>query len=110
MLRRRTSTKWIWLTAAREDTFTQGIANIKRDQEAMGEYGTEREAKLKEQEAGLAGLEKRNQSMAFIEAGLAIMSGNSANAFENIGKGALVGTKAYKAGMEKIDAKAHQVG
>jgi hypothetical protein len=91
--------------AAREDTFTQGIANIKRDQEAMGEYGTEREAKLKEQEAGLAGLEKRNKSMAFIEAGLAIMSGNSANAFENIGKGALVGTKAYKAGMEKIDAK-----
>jgi hypothetical protein len=33
------------------------------------------------------------------------MSGDSANAFENIGKGALVGTKAYKAGMEKLDAK-----
>ena len=90
---------------AKEDAAKQGIANIKRDQEAMGEYGTEREAKLKEQEAGLAGLEKRNKSMAFIEAGLAIMSGNSANAFENIGKGALVGTKAYKAGMDKIDEK-----
>jgi hypothetical protein len=91
--------------AAREDTFKQGIANIKRDQEALGEYGTEREAKLKKQEEGLAGLEKRNKSMAFIEAGLAIMSGNSANAFENIGKGALVGTKAYREGMDKIDAK-----
>ena len=71
----------------------------------MGEFGTERETRLKKQEEGLAGLEKRNQSMAFIEAGLAMMSGNSANAFENIGKGALVGTKAYKAGMEKLDAK-----
>ena len=91
--------------AAREDTFKQGIENIKRDQEALGEYGTEREAKLKKQEEGLAGLEKRNKSMAFIEAGLAIMSGNSANAFENIGKGALVGTKAYREGMDKIDTK-----
>ena len=91
--------------AANEDVAKQGIANIKRDQTEMGDYGTEREAKLKDQEAGLAGLEKRNQSMAFIDAGLAIMAGNSANAFENIGKGALVGTKAYKEGMDKIDTK-----
>ena len=91
--------------AANEDVARQGIANVKRDQTEMGDYGTEREAKLKDQEAGLAGLEKRNQSMAFIDAGLAIMAGNSANAFENIGKGALVGTKAYKEGMDKIDTK-----
>ena len=90
---------------AREDVYKQGIANLQRDQEAMGEYGTEREAKLKKQEEGLAGLEKRNKSMALIEAGLAIMSGNSANAFENIGKGALIGTKAYREGMDKIEAK-----
>jgi hypothetical protein len=91
--------------AANEDVARQGIANVKRDQTEMGDYGTERESKLKDQEAGLAGLEKRNQSMAFIDAGLAIMAGNSANAFENIGKGALVGTKAYKEGMDKIDTK-----
>jgi hypothetical protein len=40
--------------------------------------------------------------MALIEAGLAMMSGTSANAFENIGKGALVGTKAYTTGVERI--------
>jgi hypothetical protein len=40
--------------------------------------------------------------MALIEAGLAIMAGNSANAFENIGKGAMVGTKAYTTGMNRI--------
>ena len=90
---------------AKEDVYKQGIANLKRDQDELGEFGTERETRLKKQEEGLAGLEKRNQSMAFIEAGLAMMSGNSANAFENIGKGALVGTKSYKAGMEKLDAK-----
>jgi hypothetical protein len=90
---------------AKEDVANKSRASLKKDQKEMGEYGTEREAKLKDQEAGLAGLEKRNQSMAFIEAGLAIMSGNSANAFENIGKGALVGTKAYKEGMDKIDTK-----
>jgi hypothetical protein len=43
--------------------------------------------------------------MALIEAGLAMMSGNSANAFENIGKGALVGTKAFKEGEEKLQAR-----
>jgi len=91
--------------AAREDVAKQGLVNVKRDQQEMGEYGTKREAKLKDQEAGLAGLEERNKGMAFIDAGLAIMAGNSANAFENIGKGALVGTKAYKEGMDKIDTK-----
>jgi len=90
---------------AKEDVANKSRASLEKDQKEMGEYGTEREAKLKDQEAGLAGLEKRNQSMAFIEAGLAIMSGNSANAFENIGKGALIGTKAYKEGMDKIDTK-----
>jgi hypothetical protein len=93
------------VNTSREQAAQSGLTTLKRDQTELGEYGTEREAKLKDQEAGLAGLEKRNKSMAFIEAGLAIMSGNSANAFENIGKGALVGTKAYKEGMDKLDAK-----
>ena len=93
------------VNTSREQAASKSRASLEKDQKEMGEYGTEREAKLKDQEAGLAGLEKRNQSMAFIEAGLAIMSGNSANAFENIGKGALVGTKAYKEGMDKLDAK-----
>jgi hypothetical protein len=43
--------------------------------------------------------------MALIQAGLAIMAGNSANAFENIGKGAMVGTEAYTKGMERIQSR-----
>ena len=38
-----------------------------------------------------------------MEAGFAMMSGTSQYAFENIGKGALVGTKAYKEGLDKIE-------
>jgi hypothetical protein len=33
------------------------------------------------------------------------MAGNSANAFENIGKGAMVGTEAYTKGMERIQSR-----
>jgi hypothetical protein len=78
------------------------LAAIKRDQEEMPEIGAEREKRLKSQEKALEGAEGKNFNMALIEAGLAIMAGNSANAFENIGKGALVGTKAYTTGMERI--------
>jgi len=81
------------------------LAAIKRDQEEMGEIGVEREKRLKAQEKALEGAEGKNFNMALIEAGLAIMSGNSANAFENIGKGAMVGTKAYTTGMERIQSR-----
>ena len=75
------------------------------DQAALGERGTEREAGLRKQQGELEGKEDKNFNMAIIEAGLAMMSGNSANAFENIGKGALVGTKAFKDGQEKLQAR-----
>ena len=78
------------------------LAALKRDQEEMGLIGAEREKRLKAQEESLKGAEDKNLNMALIEAGLAIMAGNSANAFENIGKGAMVGTKAYTTGMNRI--------
>jgi hypothetical protein len=88
--------------AAGEQVEADRLAAIKRDQEEMPEIGAEREKRLKAQEKALEGAEGKNFNMALIEAGLAIMAGNSANAFENIGKGALVGTKAYTTGMERI--------
>jgi hypothetical protein len=81
------------------------IKQYDADQAALGERGTEREAGLRKQQGELEGKEDKNFNMAIIEAGLAMMSGNSANAFENIGKGALVGTKAYKDGQEKLQAR-----
>lgn len=81
------------------------LAAIKRDQEELGQPGAEREKRLKATEKSLEGAEGKNLNMALIEAGLAIMSGNSANAFENIGKGAMVGTKAYTTGMNRIQER-----
>jgi hypothetical protein len=76
-----------------------------KDQAALGVRGKEREESLRAQQDELKGKEDKNFNMALIEAGLAMMSGNSANAFENIGKGALVGTKTFKEGEEKLQAR-----
>ena len=78
---------------------------LNTDLTALGEYGVEREKLLNKQMEELAGKEDKNVSMALLEAGLAMMSGTSQYAFENIGKGALVGTKAYTEGVDKIDAR-----
>ena len=81
------------------------LSGIKADIAELGEYGVDREAKLNKQLKELEGKEDKNVSMALLEAGLAMMAGTSQYAFENIGKGALVGTKAYKEGLDKIEAK-----
>lgn len=85
------------LAAAEEEK-----ALVEKQQAELGERGVEREKYLKEQQEGLKGKEDKEFNMALIEAGLAMMAGTSANPFENIGKGALAGTKAYRVGMEKI--------
>ena len=81
------------------------LSGIKKDIAELGKYGVDREAKLNKQLKELEGKEDKNVSMALLEAGLAMMAGTSQYAFENIGKGALVGTKAYKEGLDKIEAK-----
>jgi hypothetical protein len=95
-----------------EETGQQGIraaeanlANTERDIKEMGPIGAEREKRNLAQEKKLEGAEGKNFNMALIQAGLAIMAGNSANAFENIGKGAMVGTEAYTKGMERIQSR-----
>jgi hypothetical protein len=82
------------------------LNQLKADLAAQGAYGKERETKLKGKEERIAKEEGQIGGLALLEAGLAIMSGTSANAFENIGKGAMTGTAAYRKSMDKIaDAK-----
>jgi hypothetical protein len=63
--------------------------------------------KTLEEEAAQAGVEKSDaKSMAIFKAGLAMMSGTSRNALENIGKGAMVGAEDYQkaaADLKKAD-------
>jgi hypothetical protein len=66
------------------------------------------EASLKKDEEAAAGKEKRNLQMALVNAGLAIAGGTSRYALENIGKGAMVGTKQYMEGVDKLEAAAKE--
>jgi hypothetical protein len=59
---------------------------------------------LDKKEARVNTMGERNLNMSLIEAGLAMMSGDSPNAFVNIGKGAQVGVKAYAEGQAKVEA------
>jgi hypothetical protein len=75
---------------------------LQDDIAARGEYGKERETKLKGKEARIAKEEGQSGGLALLEAGLAMMAGTSPNAFANIGQGAMAGTAAYRKSMEKI--------
>jgi hypothetical protein len=79
---------------------------LQDDLAARGEYGKDKEAKLKAKGERIAKEEGQSGGLALLEAGLAMMSGASPNAFTNIGQGAMVGTAAYRKSMDKItDAK-----
>ena len=84
----------------------QQLNRLKADIAAQGEYGKDKEAKLKAKEERISKEEGKAGGLALLEAGLAMMSGTSSNAFANIGQGAMVGTAAYRKSLDKIeDAK-----
>lgn len=80
-------------------------AEARKRIEERGIFGTEREAELKAEITGLKEKEAKNVNLALVQAGFAMMAGDAPTVLQNIGMGALVGTKAYKDGMEKIDNK-----
>ena len=75
---------------------------LREDLAARGDYGKDREAKLKAREERLGKEEGQSGGLALLEAGLAMMSGTSSNAFANIGQGALAGTAAYRKSQQKL--------
>jgi len=81
----------------------QQLNRLKADITAQGEYGKDREAKLKGKEERIAKEEGKAGGLALLEAGLAMMAGGSSNAFANIGQGAMTGTAAYRKSMDKIE-------
>jgi hypothetical protein len=90
----------------KEDAAQANIDRIKKGQEEDGEYGVEREKRLKAQEAGLKGAEDKNLNMAFIQAGLALMQGTTdRGTIANLAAAAGLGVNAYAKGLDKIEAK-----
>jgi hypothetical protein len=80
----------------------QRLAELEADITKRGPAFADREARLKAREAEFGQQKEDNKAMALLEAGLAIMSGSSPYALQNIGAGALVGTKSYKAGLKEL--------
>jgi hypothetical protein len=88
-----------------------GIAALRREREVgrpTGKAFEGLETELKEEKDAVKGKEAKNLQMALINAGLAIAGGSSRYAMENIGKGALVGTKQYTDGLDKLEAAAKE--
>jgi hypothetical protein len=74
-------------------SFEKGIAGLP---EAYKKY----EARLQKEEAEAATDKDKAVGMSIFKAGLAMMSGTSQNAFENIGKGAMVGLEDQQAALK----------
>jgi hypothetical protein len=85
------------------DFAKKNVTDEKKLQEEMGAYGAGKEKRLKEREGKLEKDEKSNYGLAFLEAGLAMMGGESPNAFANISKGALQGMGGYKKGLASLN-------
>ena len=86
----------------------QNLADYQKGLGALPKAYEGYEERLKAQEAG-AGKEKEDaQGMAIFKAGLAMMSGSSPNALQNIGKGALAGAEDYQGALKDLKKAAQE--
>jgi hypothetical protein len=90
------------LAGAETLTAQKQYDQLREDLAARGDYGKDREDKLKTREERLGKEEGQSSGLAFLEAGLAIMSGTSSNAFANIGQGAMRGTSSYRESQKRL--------
>jgi hypothetical protein len=80
-----------------------------REVKERGLLGEKQEARLKAREEKLVKQEKDLGPLAAIQAGLAIMSGSSRSALQNIGAGAQVGLRGYTEGLEKLQTARERI-
>lgn len=81
------------------------LEEFEAEQKALGPAGAAREKSLAAQEERLSATEKKNFKNTLIEAGLAIMAGQSPNALTNIAQGAAAGLKGYQARLDKVETE-----
>jgi len=94
-------------TAVRQNL--EDRAEHARQVKERGLLGEKQEARLKAREEKLGKQEKDLGPLAMIQAGFAIMGGQSRSALQNIGLGGLEGFKGYKAGLEKLEASRERI-
>lgn len=89
--------------AAKRAAIEKQRAEFEADIAKAGPAFADREARLKAKQERLDKQGADLGGMSLLEAGLAIMGGTSQNALANIGAGAQVGVKSYKAGLDKLE-------
>lgn len=87
---------------------TENLRSIKERQAAEGDVYKGRGERIAAREAALGKQGEENKGLAFLNAGLAIMSSRGPLG-EAIGKGARVGTEQYAAGIEKLRAAQERI-
>jgi hypothetical protein len=96
---------------AKRKGFAQDTADeLEKEIKERGDPYAKREERANKQEANIAESAERNPYLSLMEAGFAMMSGDSPYAMVNIGKGAMVGTKAYKDGLALIEKAKEKLG
>ena len=75
--------------------YQEGLAKLPKP-------GEEAEARLRKREAEDAVSQADAKAMAIFKAGLGMLAGTSQNAFENIGKGAMVGLEDYSSSIKEF--------
>lgn len=104
------------LAAQRQDLIDTAVRQNLEDRaehakqvKERGLLGEKQEARLKAREEKLGKQEKDLGPLAMIQAGFAIMGGQSRSALQNIGLGAQVGFKGYREGLEKLEASRERI-
>lgn len=87
----------------------QEQAAFEKQVKERGLLGEKQEKRLKAREEKLGKQEKDLGPLAMIQAGFAIMGGQSRSALQNIGLGAQVGFKGYREGLEKLEASRERI-
>lgn len=90
---------------ASRDAAQADVDEFDKDVAARGVAGQAKEARIKEQQAGLGKKEEQAKGAALLQAGLAILSADpSRGGWAAIGQGALQGLSAYKGDMKDLEA------
>lgn len=92
------------IAAARED-----LARFDKRSAGAGKPGAEREARLRQQEAGLSGEEGQALGNAAMRGFLAILGGTSRSSRVNIARGLAVGLNSFDKRMAQVDARRENI-
>jgi hypothetical protein len=79
------------------------LISFKQRMAKQGDPYAKQEERANKQEASIAESAERSPYLALMEAGFAMMAGDSPYAMKNIGAGALAGTKTYREGLAQLE-------